>query len=629
MRRPSGFTMRRAVPAALAAALWACDGSSNLQVRGGEKPVLPLTGTAVPQGPATPVIDPAKIPEGTPFLPPLAGHRLAVKGALAVVSDPEGEQADGRSPRVYAVDLSTGESKSIVLPDGSRPGAIELTANGHAWVVLEGSGGVAAIDTAAAKVTRFYSVCRAPVDLTFGSSDVWVACLSGEVVRLTGATMAAYRLDGVPTRIANVGGKIHVALSNAAVVQVDETGMSTPVRPPDTSLTPTHGASVRRTGWANSPRRLVPTGRGGVALLHQQSVEGELVDPQAPAESPYSGGPPTPTSCPTPATRDNVSTTDDLNAGFQAPVTLGTTLPIDLAVPPSGNVMAIADPAIGRVLLQPRTVRAQLAPNGCPTPVQPMASLNVAGVSSLAYDEADTLVTLSGTDALMVNTFAPGATTASKSIMLRARNVPTGFTLFHATPKPMSPTEPNVSCASCHPSGMNNGGVLTVNGVSRKVMMLGSHLAAATGVHWDNVPFQQAVVEGTWHTNMQGKPLTVAEAASLKSFVEQLRPATAPTADEATLQLGRVAYGKAACGSCHDPSSAFTNNSQANVGRGMHRVPSLVGLAYSAPYMADGCAKTLEERFSKVACGGGEQHGHPANLSADELGALIVYLKTL
>ena len=77
---------------------------------------------------------------------------------------------------------------------------------------------------------------------------------------------------------------------------------------------------------------------------------------------------------------------------------------------------------------------------------------------------------------------------------------------------------------------------------------------------------------------------------------------------------------KASCGACHDPSKAFTNNSQANVGRGMHRVPSLVGLAYSAPYMADGCAKTLEERFSKVACGGGGCEKHCNNYSFHHCG---------
>lgn len=623
--------MTRNVWAAIVAALCACSGSSELEVRTGEpeRPVVPLTGFAVDQGRTVEIIDSAtRIPTGDPFLPLLAGHRLAVRGSLAVVSDPEGAQSDGRAPKVWIVNLNPNSSRSVSLPDGARPGAIELTPNGHAWVLLEGSGGVAVIETTTARITGYYPVCRAPVDLALGGGAVWVACMSGEVVRVAGETNTIYRVPGVPTRIAASGDRVYVALSDASVVQVYEGNMHAAVKVPQQNLTPTGSSpTVRRVANANSPRRLVPVG-GGVALLHQQSVEGELIDPQAPTPSPYSGGPPTPTSCPTPATRDAVTTTDDVDLGFRPPVTTGTTLPIDIAVAPGGNAIAIADPGINRVVLLSGAVRAATGPNGCPTVQSPMRAISITGVSSVAYDEAGMLVTLSGDDTLAVSQFDSSGSILNQ-VTLRTRSVPIGFTLFHSSPKPSAPTEPNVACASCHPAGLNNGGVLTVRGVSRKVMSLGNHLAGATGVHWDNQPFQEAVIDGTWKTNMQGRALTVPEAASLKAYVEQLRTPLPPTAPDDVVLQGKIAFGKASCGACHDPSKAFTNNSQANVGRGMHRVPSLVGLAYSAPYMADGCAKTLEERFSKIACGGGEQHGHPALLSADELTALIAYLKTL
>jgi hypothetical protein len=67
----------------------------------------------------------------------------------------------------------------------------------------------------------------------------------------------------------------------------------------------------------------------------------------------------------------------------------------------------------------------------------------------------------------------------------------------------------------------------------------------------------------------------------------------------------------------------------ADVGRGLHKVPSLLGLAYTAPYMSDGCAATLEQRFDDAACGGGTKHGNVGALSTAERGALITYLKTL
>ena len=626
--------MTRNVWAALVAAMCACTGSSELEVRNGEPadvPLIPLTGFAVDQGRTATAVDPAMtIPAGEPFLPLLAGHRLAVRGQLAVVSDPEGDQADGRAPKVWIVSLDRNAARSITLPDGARPGAVELTATGgHALVLLEGSGGVAVIDTTSAKITGYFPVCRAPVDLALGSGFAWVACMNGEVVRVSGAANTRYQVAGVPTRLTTNGERVYVALADASVVEVYEGSMRPAVKVPQQNLTPTgHGTLVRRVANANSPRRLVPLKSGGVALLHQQSVEGELIDPQVPAASPYSGGPPAPTSCPTPATRDAVTTSDDLNVGFRPPVSTGTTLPIDLAVAPNGNAVAIADPGINRVVVLSSAARAAMGPTGCPKVETPMMAIPVTGVSSVAYDEAGLLTTLSGDTALAVRQFDMSGSILNQ-VILRPRDVPVGFTLFHSSPKPMSPTEPNVACASCHPAGLNNGGVLTVRGVSRKVMSLGSHLANATGVHWDNQPFQEAVIDGTWKTNMQGRALTATEATSLKAYVEQLRPPLPPTAPDDVVLAGKIAFGKASCGGCHDPSRAFTNNSQANVGRGMHRVPSLVGLAYSAPYMADGCAKTLEERFTRTACGGGEQHGHPALLSADELSALVAYLKTL
>ena len=57
------------------------------------------------------------------------------------------------------------------------------------------------------------------------------------------------------------------------------------------------------------------------------------------------------------------------------------------------------------------------------------------------------------------------------------------------------------------------------------------------------------------------------------------------------------------------------------------QVPSLLGLAVRAPYMHDGCAETLRDRFD--ACGGGEAHGHTAHLSEQQLSDLIAFLASI
>ena len=49
-----------------------------------------------------------------------------------------------------------------------------------------------------------------------------------------------------------------------------------------------------------------------------------------------------------------------------------------------------------------------------------------------------------------------------------------------------------------------------------------------------------------------------------------------------------------------------------------------------APFMHDGCAKTLLERFDITStCGGGDQHGKTSHLTQAQIDDLIAYLDTL
>jgi hypothetical protein len=41
------------------------------------------------------------------------------------------------------------------------------------------------------------------------------------------------------------------------------------------------------------------------------------------------------------------------------------------------------------------------------------------------------------------------------------------------------------------------------------------------------------------------------------------------------------------------------------------------------------CAATLKERFTKAACGGGDNHGKTSHLSAEQVNDLTAYLETL
>ena len=87
------------------------------------------------------------------------------------------------------------------------------------------------------------------------------------------------------------------------------------------------------------------------------------------------------------------------------------------------------------------------------------------------------------------------------------------------------------------------------------------------------------------------------------------------------------------CAYCHS-GPKFTNQRQADVGTGkttdrspLVDVPQLPNVAYSAPYLHDGSARSLEEIWTVF--NPRDTHGVSNDLTKDELNDLIEYLKTL
>jgi YVTN family beta-propeller protein len=87
------------------------------------------------------------------------------------------------------------------------------------------------------------------------------------------------------------------------------------------------------------------------------------------------------------------------------------------------------------------------------------------------------------------------------------------------------------------------------------------------------------------------------------------------------------------CGTCHT-GPKYTNQKQVDVGTGKPTdrapvvdVPQLPNVAYSAPYLHDGSARSLEEIWTVF--NPKDTHGVSNDLTKDELNDLIEYLKTL
>jgi hypothetical protein len=132
---------------------------------------------------------------------------------------------------------------------------------------------------------------------------------------------------------------------------------------------------------------------------------------------------------------------------------------------------------------------------------------------------------------------------------------------------------------------------------------------------------------------MSGPALVPAQIDTLLSWIDKQPhvPRVLP-ADQAAVERGRALFNdpaRGACASCH-AGTRFTNNTTVDVGTGRaFQVPSLVGVGTRGPFMHDGCAETLTDRFTNTTCGGGDKHGVTSGMTAGEISDLVTYLQSI
>jgi hypothetical protein len=203
----------------------------------------------------------------------------------------------------------------------------------------------------------------------------------------------------------------------------------------------------------------------------------------------------------------------------------------------------------------------------------------------------------------------------------------TGHDLFHAN------AGSGIACASCHAEGTEDGRTWTFacEG-TRRTQSLQIGLKGTEPFHWggDEKTFPQ-LVNDVFVGRMSGPQLADDQIDATLHWIDAQprRTHTMPT-DTAAVARGKALFddtAHAGCASCHTGPS-FTNNATVDVGTGgMFQVPSLVGIGTRGPYMHDGCAPTLKDRFGP--CGGGDKHGLTSNLTGPQINDLIQYLDTL
>jgi cytochrome c553 len=202
----------------------------------------------------------------------------------------------------------------------------------------------------------------------------------------------------------------------------------------------------------------------------------------------------------------------------------------------------------------------------------------------------------------------------------------TGHDLFHLN------AGAGLACASCHPGGGDDGRAWNFAELgARRTQLFNMGIGKTLPLHWDgSLPTFPALVSEVFERRMGGAHLVSGQIQLLSQWIATLHPnRPLRAADDAAALRGRALFESSdvGCSGCHS-GDMLTDNQTLDVGTGgAFQVPSLIGVAYHQPYIHDGCANTLHDRFDP-SCGGA-LHGNTAALSQDQIADLVAYLESL
>jgi hypothetical protein len=569
---------------------------------------------------------------------------VSADGRTAAVSDPD-------RGLVQLVDLSTMRIlHRVALGADSEPGRAVDDGAGRFAVVLRRAGRVAFVSHRSGIVEATQPVCDEPRGLTRdsrGVGEVLVVCATGEVYGVSHARVSVLETLGLEGRdIIEANGRIVVSSFRDARLFDGRDAAPTMRQPPALPAFTMSGTPVAFTpqvAW-----RTLATPAGDVMMVHQVERLGEPTIPEPPAVTTpprpavpptYYGAPPPPNPAPprpsepvfptaSPTCPLSVLRTAVTRFGPHGAQTIQVpgVLPVDAALSPDGNVLVIAhasnhqltrvdmrdftndfsDTACGPLNARPPALEVRLP---LETPVG--VAFTPTGELLVHYRVPNVLVMQSGSGHEVAR------------VSLGAFVESPGHRLFHASTG-------SVACASCHPEGHDDGHTWTVGGAVRRTQALSGGLLSTAPFHWKgDLPQLADVMADTFVTRMGGTMPSPAEVDDLGRFLDGI-PAPKPFArkESPDATAGRAAFVKAGCESCHG-GVKLGSNATVSVGkREATQVPSLIGVARRGPWMSDGCAQTMKQRFTDTACGGAT-HGHVESLTAVEVDALVEYLERL
>jgi hypothetical protein len=577
----------------------------------------------------TPVLppDPNPVHVAAKPPPPVSGGTLHVtKQGLAVAADSDRDV-------IWLVDLQSRGVRKVALNKGDEPGRLAEDGAGRVHVALRGTGDVATVDLSSGKVVDRTHVCAAPRGVAYDAATdhVHVACAGGELVTLAangGAVVRSLRLDRDLRDVIVQNDRLIVTRFKAAEVMVldaDGTILNRTV-PPKLS---TFGGPADGPPGSNGPTftptvawRAVALPNGGVAFAHQRSADSAVVVSQPDGYG--NGGDPCGDG-----TIVNTTVTivdgdgNDANSGQPAPSIIGATLPVDIATDGAGNfavVSAGTDSIFFTTALQISQGSFTCGGDGESDPAGQPTAIDFWGGSWIVQTREPAGIALvnGGT----VNRIElPGDTAAD-----------TGHFLFHHAASKAT----HLACASCHPEGHEDGHTWVFDTIgTRRTQTVSGGVLDTAPLHWNgDMEDLGMIMHEVFVHRMGGAEQGPRHVAAFGDWLQTIPAHPASTsATQGQIDHGKEIFLRAdvGCAKCHN-GAHFTNNQNSDVGTGASlQVPTLIGVAARAPFMHDGCAQTLHDRFdpTKSSCNGGDLHGKTSQLSASEIDDLVAYLETL
>jgi mono/diheme cytochrome c family protein len=606
--------------------------------------------------------------------PAITGGTLLITrdGKYAVAADPDRD-------RLSIVSLADRTVlHTIVLQAGDEPGRVVEDSNHRVHVALRRGGDLVTVDLATGTIAARRAVCGVPRGVAYDAEtdQVHVACAGGQLVSFLASGGDAVRSlrfdmdlrDVIATREGLLVSRfksaelLRVAPSGELVGRTSTRGITRSVL--DFNHVDANGNPKQKiddmepaVAW-----RTVGSADGTTVMLHQYALSGPVVieEPKAepgarPIVEPSGGGYGAPMGTCGGIVQPGISTIDaDGTVHAGAPL-LSTVLAVDAATSFDSEWIAVAvagasqlsqradltlgQAEIGRVNVYGRS-KLPATEGGTECALPDGGTVNFTGqATAVAFNPSGGEEAQRSGIWFIVQTRDPASLvlvrdafgTPPVTIPLGGATVfDTGHEQFHRD------SGGGIACASCHAEGTEDGRTWQFDPIGpRRTQAIDVGLEGTAPFHWDGdmTDFPTLVNEVFVHRmgGLDQGPLATT-ALSRWIFALEPREPVVDSADVAALRGKAIFTSEGAqCSTCHS-GDKFMSNTSVEVGttdRGHKlQVPSLVGIAYRAPFLHDGRAKTLRERFDPSK-GGGDKHGRTSHLTAPQIDDLIAYLSSI